>query len=185
MFDADDLLDDTPRRKFEQTLAKRCREGDSFALMLVELERFSEVSKSSGRQAGDLLLYEIASRLRDKLGERDMAMRSGSNEFVVLALGVEQVGDAERLAEQLVERLEHPFPTERKHRDHAVPTTRRRVAFATPTRQRGSLRRESPRQRPHQHHVRCPEMKRLRIVRGRRIKPSKKRDSPLFRRLSR
>jgi diguanylate cyclase (GGDEF)-like protein len=109
MFDADDLLDDTPRRKFEQTLAKRCREGDSFALMLVELERFSEVSKSSGRQAGDLLLYEIASRLRDKLGERDMVMRRGSNEFAVLALGVQQIGDAERLAEQLVERLEHPI----------------------------------------------------------------------------
>lgn len=109
MFSADDLLEEDPRRKFERILASRCRTGDAFALMLVDLDDFSGLRERVGPSAGDLLLYEVTSRLRDKLDERALLTRSGHSEFAVLVRGMDNVASAERLAGGLIERLESPI----------------------------------------------------------------------------
>jgi len=109
MYDADDLLGDNPRREFERILVKRCRAGKAFALLLVELDGFSDVSAQFEANVVDLLLYEVASRLREKLSERDLVTRSGTSEFAVFVQGVRDVKSAERLANELIERLQHPI----------------------------------------------------------------------------
>lgn len=109
MYDADDLLGDNPRREFERILVKRCRAGKAFALLLVELDGFSDVSAQFEANVVDLLLYEVASRLREKLSERDLVTRSGMSEFAVFVQGVQDVKSAERLANELIERLQRPI----------------------------------------------------------------------------
>ena len=109
MYDADDLLGDNPRREFERILVKRCRAGKAFALLLVELDGFSEVSAQFEANVVDLLLYEVASRLREKLSERDLVTRSATSEFAVFVQGVQDVKSAERLANELIERLQRPI----------------------------------------------------------------------------
>ena len=109
MYDADDLLGDNPRREFERILVKRCRAGKAFALLLVELDGFSDVSAQFEANVVDLLLYEVASRLREKLSERDLVTRSGTSEFAVFVQGVQDVKSAERLANELIERLQRPI----------------------------------------------------------------------------
>ena len=109
MYDADDLLGDNPRREFERILVKRCRAGKTFALLLVELDGFSDVSAQFEANVVDLLLYEVASRLREKLSERDLVTRSGTSEFAVFVQGVQDVKSAERLANELIERLQRPI----------------------------------------------------------------------------
>jgi diguanylate cyclase (GGDEF)-like protein len=109
MYDADDLLGDNPRREFERILVKRCRAGKAFALLLVELDGFSDVSAQFEANVVDLLLYEVASRLREKLSEGDLVTRSGTSEFAVFVQGVQDVKSAERLANELIERLQRPI----------------------------------------------------------------------------
>lgn len=109
MYDTDDLLDNHPRRELERLVQTRCRAGLPFALLLIELDGFSDVSKRYGAHVGDLLLYEVTSRIRGKLEERDLMARSGTSEFAVLVLGMKNVGRAEQLARDLIERLQRPI----------------------------------------------------------------------------
>ena len=108
MFDADDLLKNDPRRRFEQILLARCRAGKPFAVMLVDLEGFADVTERFGTDIASLLLYEIASRLREKLNENDLVTRRGPNEFAVFVHGIDNMESANRLAEELIDRLESP-----------------------------------------------------------------------------
>ena len=106
MYDADDLLGADPRIEFEQMLERRCTAGNSFALMLVDLEGFKAVSTEYGANVGNLLLYEVTSRIREKLGERDVVMHSGDNQFAIFAPGVERIESAEHVAQEIIDRLE-------------------------------------------------------------------------------
>jgi len=108
MFDADDLLESDPRRRFEQILLARCRAGKPFALMLVNLEGFADVSARFGTDIATLLVYEIASRLREKLNENDLVTRRGPSEFAVFVHGIDNMESANRLAMELIDRLESP-----------------------------------------------------------------------------
>ena len=108
MFDADDLLKNDPRRRFEQILLARCRAGKPFAVMLVDLEGFADVTERFGTDIASLLLYEIASRLREKLNENDLVTRRRPNEFAVFVHGIDNMESANRLAEELIDRLESP-----------------------------------------------------------------------------
>ena len=106
MFDADDLLDLHPRRKFEQMLATRCAAGDPFALMLVHLDHFKAVAAQHGANVADLLLFEVSSRLRQRLSPRNVITRCGDSQFAVLVPGLDDIENATRLASSLIERVE-------------------------------------------------------------------------------
>ena len=73
MYDPDVPLSSDPRSEFEQTLARRCASGKPFALMLVNLDGFEGAMVRYGRAVGGLLIYEVSSRLREKLCDRDRA----------------------------------------------------------------------------------------------------------------
>lgn len=108
MFDSDDLLRKDPRRRFERILLKRCRAGKPFALMLVDLEGLEGVSARFGSNVTDLLLYEVGSRLREKLKAGDLVTRSGDQQFAVFVRGLNDQESVSQLAEELIERLQSP-----------------------------------------------------------------------------
>ena len=106
MFGVDDLLGAPPRKRFEKLLSQRCAAGDSFALMLVHLEGFQSVSAKHGSTVGDLILYEVTARIREKLSDADVVMKSGDSQFAVLVTGLSEIDVAERIANELIGRLE-------------------------------------------------------------------------------
>lgn len=108
MFDSDDLLRKDPRRRFERILLARCRAGGPFALMLVDLEGLADVSARFGSNVTDLLLYEVGSRLREKLEAGDLVTRSGDEQFAVFVRGMNDQQSASQLAEELIERVQSP-----------------------------------------------------------------------------
>jgi diguanylate cyclase (GGDEF)-like protein/PAS domain S-box-containing protein len=108
-----DGLTDLPNRtlfrdRVEQLLRQGRRDGSGFAVMLLDLDRFKEVNDTLGHQSGDLLLREVAVRLRRALRTNDTVARLGGDEFGVLAPGLSAASAARALAEKLRHELGQP-----------------------------------------------------------------------------
>ena len=76
--------------RLTQALAKDARQATGFAVLFVDLDGFKEVNDTLGHDAGDALLVEIASRIRDCVRPGDTVARLGGDEFIVLAEGLER-----------------------------------------------------------------------------------------------
>ncbi len=70
-------------------------------LMLLDVDGFSAVNAEAGHAAGDRLLVELATRLRQHLREGDTLARLGGDEFVLLCEDVADATAGLRLAERL------------------------------------------------------------------------------------
>jgi diguanylate cyclase (GGDEF)-like protein len=108
-----DSLTDLPNRalfhdRLQQAILRSHREGMGLALLLIDLDGFKEVNDAFGHHAGDLVLQEVARRLRGTLRASDTVARLGGDEFAVL-LPATDVDRAERAARKVLHDLEHPF----------------------------------------------------------------------------
>ena len=80
-------------------------------VMLMDLDRFKEVNDTLGHRYGDLLLQQVAGRLRDQLSEEDHIARLGGDEFAIFTLR-RRPEDASVFAQQVAESLRTPFELE-------------------------------------------------------------------------
>jgi diguanylate cyclase (GGDEF)-like protein len=102
-----DTLTGLPNRRVfhdrvEQAIQRARRQGERSAVMIMDLDRFKEVNDTLGHHCGDLLLEEIARRLRGALRESDTVARLGGDEFAVLLPSVPGADAAEHVAMELV-----------------------------------------------------------------------------------
>jgi diguanylate cyclase (GGDEF)-like protein len=95
--------------RLEQALQVSNRSGFSVAVMLMDLDRFKEINDALGHQTGDLLLTEIAERLRATLRGVDTVGRLGGDEFAVVVPEVKDSTEATRVAERILTVFEAPF----------------------------------------------------------------------------
>jgi two-component system cell cycle response regulator len=74
--------------------------GSSFAVMVLDIDRFKSVNDRWGHAAGDAVLCELARRLTGSVRQGDLLARIGGEEFVV-ALPNCAIGEARNIAERL------------------------------------------------------------------------------------
>ncbi len=84
-------------------------QGEGFALMFLDLDRFKEVNDAHGHQAGDALILQVAQRLQGLLARGDTLARFGGDEFAVLQNGVGCDEDARALAARILHALSEAF----------------------------------------------------------------------------
>jgi len=84
-----DALTQLPNRRLfldrlRNALAASTRSGDFGALLFIDLDRFKVLNDTLGHDYGDLLLIEVAERIRACVREIDTVARLGGDEFVVV-----------------------------------------------------------------------------------------------------
>jgi diguanylate cyclase (GGDEF)-like protein/PAS domain S-box-containing protein len=89
-------------------LARSARAGTTTAVMFCDLDHFKAVNDTYGHEAGDLLLVDVADRLRSVVRPSDTVARLGGDEFVVVAEGLRDVEAVRALAERVRRSLEEP-----------------------------------------------------------------------------
>jgi diguanylate cyclase (GGDEF)-like protein/PAS domain S-box-containing protein len=101
------LFDDSLRRRFEEAGALL---DSFFAVLFVDLEHFKEINESLGHAAGDVVLTQIASRLRSAIDPRDVVARLGGDEFAVLLASLGDIIHVESLARRILNTLSKSIP---------------------------------------------------------------------------
>ena len=96
-----DSLTGLPNRaRFLELVNQRLRPGRRVGLVFVEIDRFTQINDTVGRQTGERILRELAERLRTVVGESGLVSRLGDDEFTVMTTGT-----GRRRVEQLAARI--------------------------------------------------------------------------------
>jgi len=93
----------------EQAISRTRRGGPGFAVLYLDLDHFKDVNDTLGHPIGDILLQEVAQRLRSNIRESDVASRFGGDEFAVIEIEIREPADAGMLADKLSKALNSPF----------------------------------------------------------------------------
>lgn len=109
-----DGLTDLPNRvllldRLQQAILLGRREMKSFAVLLMDLDRFKEVNDTLGHRIGDILLRQVSSRILTLLRKSDTLARLGGDEFAILLLGHVNAEEATQFAEKVRQVLEPSF----------------------------------------------------------------------------
>lgn len=114
-----DQLTNLPNRillveHLNRSMAASLRSGSHGALLFIDLDNFKTLNDTQGHEMGDLLLKQVADRLKQCVRGEDTVARQGGDEFVVLLsdLGTgepEAASTAESIAEKILEQLNLPY----------------------------------------------------------------------------
>jgi diguanylate cyclase (GGDEF)-like protein/PAS domain S-box-containing protein len=114
-----DALTNLPNRRLlsdriKHDLARSARSGCYGAVMFMDLDNFKALNDSHGHAAGDLLLIEVAQRLKNCVREMDTVARLGGDEFVVMVSELDthhaaSTQQAQRVAEKIRIALAEPY----------------------------------------------------------------------------
>ncbi len=114
-----DALTRLPNRRLlvdrlQQVMASSARTGLNAAVLFLDLDNFKTLNDSRGHDVGDLLLIEVAGRLRSAVREQDTVARLGGDEFVLVlqnldAEATEAAAQVRTVSEQVLTRLRLPY----------------------------------------------------------------------------
>ena len=95
--------------RLTNALSRIHRKGGSLAVMFVDLDRFKEVNDTLGHNIGDMLLADVAKRLKACIRDNDTVGRMGGDEFVFLITDLTTPTHAVATAERIVHTLQNKF----------------------------------------------------------------------------
>ncbi|MEN5149715.1 bifunctional diguanylate cyclase/phosphodiesterase [Pseudomonas orientalis] len=95
--------------RLQAALTGQQESGNQGAVLFLDLDRFKHINDSLGHPVGDLLLKDIAVRLKEQLRDIDTVARLGGDEFIILLPGLQQASDAQYLANKLLDCFTPPF----------------------------------------------------------------------------
>ena len=114
----DSLTGLSNRRHFEVELkswiTNLLQNGEEFAVLYIDLDRFKLVNDTLGHAAGDRLLVSVATMLRQLTDDTDFVARLGGDEFVVLKPLGDSALSISGLADEIVQEMQAPFEFEGK-----------------------------------------------------------------------
>jgi diguanylate cyclase (GGDEF)-like protein/PAS domain S-box-containing protein len=86
----------------EHALARARRNEKQMAVLFLDLDRFKYINDTLGHPAGDLLLQQVAERLRKCVRDEDTISRLGGDEFTVVLEDLDDAGAASTVARKIL-----------------------------------------------------------------------------------
>ncbi len=109
-----DALTGLPNRllfydRLNHTISRAKRNNNIFALLFIDLDDFKNINNSLGHPVGDLLLKEVALRLKACARRGDTVSRLGGDEFAIILDRIARAPEAADFSRRVVEALSQPF----------------------------------------------------------------------------
>ncbi|MDG6778873.1 diguanylate cyclase [Thiomicrorhabdus sp. zzn3] len=101
------LFDD----RIEHAILRANREKQMMGLAFIDVDKFKEINDSLGHQAGDEVLVEVASRLKNCLRSSDTIARLGGDEFSLIIEGVKQQEAFRPVMDKIMQAFSTPIVT--------------------------------------------------------------------------
>lgn len=106
-----DALSGLPNRhlfedRLKQAFSRAARRGDSFSLVIIDLDNFKDINDRYGHGIGDEVLRTAAAQLRACIREQDTVARLGGDEFALILLDIHRREDVETVLRKILISLE-------------------------------------------------------------------------------
>ncbi|MGY2440588.1 GGDEF/EAL domain-containing response regulator [Pseudomonas sp. SDO52101_S400] len=95
--------------RLHQAFAAARRGAAPFAVFYLDLDHFKRINDTLGHPVGDLLLQQVAQRIKTGVRENDVVARLGGDEFAILQLDVSEPTQSAAVATKILEALLAPY----------------------------------------------------------------------------
>lgn len=92
------------RRYFYSAIESIKRSTKEFSLAMVDLDNFKKINDTYGHEVGDAVLKDLSEILMNSMGENDIAVRWGGEEFILFMLCTD-MNSAEKMLEKMLENI--------------------------------------------------------------------------------
>ena len=109
-----DALTGLPNRllfndRLDTIIREATRNGECFAVLFVDLDRFKAINDTYGHAAGDQVLRTVTQRLCSSIRASDTVARYAGDEFTIVLRHIVKNDDVLRVAEKIVQVMEAPM----------------------------------------------------------------------------
>ena len=95
--------------RLEQAIQKAIADGSMTILLFMDLDGFKIINDTLGHAVGDILLKEVAARIRACIRKSDMVFRIGGDEFTIILEDVHDVDYVKNMAETIIQTIQIPY----------------------------------------------------------------------------
>ncbi len=95
--------------KLLQTISLSKRARQQFALLFIDLDQFKKINDTLGHHVGDIVLIEVASRLKSLIEQEDILSRLGGDEFTIILRDIDSLKVPSILATKIIEVMKNPI----------------------------------------------------------------------------
>ncbi len=109
-----DVLTDLPSMRLANdrlamALSNANRHKNRIAVMFIDLDGFKNINDTSGHNAGDFVLKQVAQRLLGCVRSTDTVARVGGDEFLLVITEIHSFDDAAKIAESVLDSISQPI----------------------------------------------------------------------------
>jgi diguanylate cyclase (GGDEF)-like protein/PAS domain S-box-containing protein len=109
-----DSLTNLPNRtlftdRLEHAIAKANRKKANLAVFFLDLDNFKNINDSLGHKMGDLLLVDVAKRLKQCIREEDTVARLGGDEFTIVLENISSTSYVGKIADKILHSVSQPY----------------------------------------------------------------------------
>jgi diguanylate cyclase (GGDEF)-like protein len=94
--------------RLSQALVQVRRQEKKLAVLFIDLDRFKVINDRHGHKTGDIVLKEVARKLRACVREMDTVARLGGDEFTIVLTEISGTEDAAMVAQKVIDALAEP-----------------------------------------------------------------------------